>query len=206
MGYIPKRSSLAIGIRDEEDLDRSFREINKEERTITKNTKRYKTNKDPSATDTTDTEQIRTQGIEDARTEKSERERINEIKYARALIIEATNKMSAGKIQFNRTEQSIDQVQVEIMTSHLINLIEKMANKKTTQTEKTVDTDTHKELRRMNQENRRQYQEIWKSLNKVEKTLSTLQRESENNEKRGASMKTNTTDTQKKTTDKTSEP
>lgn len=90
MGFIPKRSSLArtpdkkrknsspsaIGICDEEDLDRSFRE----ERVPTKNTKRYKTNKDHFAMDTTDTDQARTQEKEEARIGKSERERIDEIK------------------------------------------------------------------------------------------------------------------------------
>lgn len=209
MGYIPKRSSLArtpdkkrknsspsiIGIRDDEDLDRSFREINKEEKTTIKTTKRYKTN-NPNPQETMDTEKEKNQNKTETRHEKTDSERIKEIKNARALIIEATNKMSAGKIQFNRTEQSTVQVQVEIMTNHLINLLEKMANKKEQDKEKYGEKETNidNEIRKMHLENRRQQQEIWRSLNKVEKTLAAFQEKQKKNSKRGVARTTNTTE------------
>lgn len=80
------------------------------------------------------------------------------------------------------------------MTSHLINLLEKMAIKKTNQTKKTPDRDINNELKRLNQENRRQYQEIWNSLNKIEKKLLTLQKEPEKGNKRRATREMNTTE------------
>lgn len=54
---------------------------------------------------------------------KSFRRKIEEIKIARTAIIEATNKFSSGKIQFNKTEQNIVQQQLEVLTQNLIYIL-----------------------------------------------------------------------------------
>lgn len=145
----------AIGITEQEDLDRSLKELDREKSIIIQTQKRHKSNKNDAIT-SEDEKEVFIKTITQKRS--TTKTRIDAIKTARAQILEATNRMSGGKIQFNRQDQISVQTQIEIMTSNLIFLLENI-NK--TNTSGTDTQETWKsEIKKMKEENRKQAQDL----------------------------------------------